>query len=460
MDDGDEYAKLIRRMNSPRVVIDNDASEHATVIKVDTVNRHGTLLEVVQVLTDLNLVITKAYISRDGVWFMDVFYVTGNDGNKAEDERVLNYIQKALEIDASVVNSIRSSIGEYTSIELSGTDRPGLLSDVSAVLTDLGCNVVNAEIWTHNARAAAVMHITEQSTGSAIEDPKRLSLIKELLSNVLRANGNFRSAIICISSPEETHTGRRLHQMMFAARDFEKLESVNENSTGPYVNVSDCADRDYTVVTVRCIDRPKLLFDTVFALTDMQYEVFHGTVITGRKEAYQEYYIRHVDGLPISSEAERQRVTECLEAAIERRSSEVLLYCLACFIFLSCPPNNDHSHLLQGLELEMCTDDRFGLLSDITRILRENGLSIRRAEISTKDGKAKDSFFVTDVSGDPVDPKIVLLIQQQIGKTVLHVRGKSNVLPESPKETPRSFLFGTLFRCRSFQNFGLIKSYS
>ncbi|KAJ9163921.1 hypothetical protein P3X46_023543 [Hevea brasiliensis] len=435
MDDGDEYAKLIRRMNSPRVVIDNDASEHATVIKVDTVNRHGTLLEVVQVLTDLNLVITKAYISRDGVWFMDVFYVTGNDGNKAEDERVLNYIQKALEIDASVVNSIRSSIGEYTSIELSGTDRPGLLSDVSAVLTDLGCNVVNAEIWTHNARAAAVMHITEQSTGSAIEDPKRLSLIKELLSNVLRANGNFRSAIICISSPEETHTGRRLHQMMFAARDFEKLESVNENSTGPYVNVSDCADRDYTVVTVRCIDRPKLLFDTVFALTDMQYEVFHGTVITGRKEAYQEYYIRHVDGLPISSEAERQRVTECLEAAIERRSSE-------------------------GLELEMCTDDRFGLLSDITRILRENGLSIRRAEISTKDGKAKDSFFVTDVSGDPVDPKIVLLIQQQIGKTVLHVRGKSNVLPESPKETPRSFLFGTLFRCRSFQNFGLIKSYS
>lgn len=40
-------------------------------------------------------------------------------------------------------------------------------------------------------------------------------------------------------------------------------------------------------------------------------------------EILQEYYIRHVDGFPISSEPERQRVTECLEAAIERRGSEV-----------------------------------------------------------------------------------------------------------------------------------------
>lgn len=39
--------------------------------QVDSVNKHGILLEVVQVLTDMNLVITKAYISSDGGWFMD-----------------------------------------------------------------------------------------------------------------------------------------------------------------------------------------------------------------------------------------------------------------------------------------------------------------------------------------------------------------------------------------------------
>lgn len=39
--------------------------------KVDSANKHGILLDVVQVLTDLNLIIVKAYISSDGGWFMD-----------------------------------------------------------------------------------------------------------------------------------------------------------------------------------------------------------------------------------------------------------------------------------------------------------------------------------------------------------------------------------------------------
>jgi len=41
------------------------------VLQVDSVNKHGILLDVVQVISDMNLVIKKAYISSDGVWFMD-----------------------------------------------------------------------------------------------------------------------------------------------------------------------------------------------------------------------------------------------------------------------------------------------------------------------------------------------------------------------------------------------------
>ncbi|WOL10783.1 hypothetical protein Cni_G19542 [Canna indica] len=39
--------------------------------QVDGVNNHGILLQIVQVLTDLNLIIRKAYISLNGSWFMD-----------------------------------------------------------------------------------------------------------------------------------------------------------------------------------------------------------------------------------------------------------------------------------------------------------------------------------------------------------------------------------------------------
>ncbi|KAJ6418051.1 hypothetical protein OIU84_001440 [Salix udensis] len=429
-DDDDAYAKLVRRMNSPRVVIENDAFKHATVIQ--TVYRQGTLLEVVQVLTDLNLVIRKAYMSSDGGWFMNVFHVTDDGGNKIRDEGILNCIKKALETDASyMVKPMGKKVlsKEHTLIELTGTDRPGLLSEVCAVLTDLSCNVVNAEIWAHNARAAAVIHITDQSTGTAIEDPDQLSLIQELLYNVLKDLGDYRTPTVSISSPEQIHTGRRLHQMMFAARDFERpVSDQNDDSVRPYVTVSDCPDRDYTVVTARSVDRPKLLFDTVCTLTDMQYLVFHGAVITDRDEAYQEYYIRHVDGFPMSSEAERQRVMECIQAAIERRASK-------------------------GLQLELFTDDHFGLLSDITRTLRENGLCAKRAEISTKNGKAKHNFIVTDVSGNPVEPKDYLFDPAANGtKRDTGERESKYVSEISPADT-RKFPLWELFQMPKFPKF-------
>lgn len=40
-------------------------------MQFDSVNKPGILLEVVQILTDLDFIITKAYISSDGGWFMD-----------------------------------------------------------------------------------------------------------------------------------------------------------------------------------------------------------------------------------------------------------------------------------------------------------------------------------------------------------------------------------------------------
>lgn len=39
--------------------------------QVDSANKQGLLLEMVQVLTDIDLVISKSYISSDGGWLMD-----------------------------------------------------------------------------------------------------------------------------------------------------------------------------------------------------------------------------------------------------------------------------------------------------------------------------------------------------------------------------------------------------
>ena len=187
---------------------------------------------------------------------------------------------------------MRRSVGvipstDHTSIELTGSDRPGLLSEVSAVLTHLKCSVVNAEVWTHNTRAAAVMHVTDEETGCAITDPERLSKVKQLLCNVLKGSNKSREAKTVVSHGV-THTERRLHQMMFADRDYERIyNDGSDEAQRPNVNVVNWYDKDYSVVTIRSKDRPKLLFDTVCTLTDMQYVVFHANVDAEGPEAYQ-----------------------------------------------------------------------------------------------------------------------------------------------------------------------------
>lgn len=125
-----------------------------------------------------------------------------------------------------------------------------------------------------------------------------------------------------------------------------------------------------------------------------------------------------------------------------------------------CTFLDQSQYLIQGLKLELCTTDRVGLLSDVTRIFRENSLTVTRAEVSTRGGKAINTFYVRGASGYPVDTKIIDSIRQAIGQTILKVKGNPEELNQATQESPTRFLFGGLFKSRSFCNFGLVRSYS
>lgn len=185
---------------------------------------------------------------------------------------------------------------------------------------------------------------------------------------------------------------------MFADRDYERTQSTGSMKCDtPDVTVENWIERRYSVVYVQCEDRPKLLFDVVCTLTDMEYVVFHATIDAQGSRAYMEFYIKHNDGTPISSDAERQRVVQCLQASIQRRAS-------------------------QGVRLELYAKDRRHLLADVTRTFRENGLNVTRAEISTTEDMALNIFYVTDAEGYPVDRKTIEAVQEKIGPDCLKVK--------------------------------------
>lgn len=94
------------------------------------------------------------------------------------------------------------------------------------------------------------------------------------------------------------------------------------------------------------------------------------------------------------------------------------------------------------MRLDVCTHNRTGLLSDVTRVFRENGLSISRAEVGMQDERAIGSFYVTDVSGEAVSEHTIEMVRSEIGGSVL-------VVNRSPRWTSRTPSTASLSRTSS-----------
>ena len=194
------------------------------------------------------------------------------------------------------------TIAEHTAIELTGVDRPGLLSEISAVLAEMDCQVNAAEVWTHKRRAACVIYVTDEDTLGPIENVRKLERILEKLKPIMQGYDNEQMARSVVAE-SFTHVERRLHQLMFADHDFDSSDSqspsANGNKEKPEVTVNEGSQRNYSVINVRCLDRPKLLFDAVCTLTDMKYVVFHATIDSSGPYALQ--VIPHFIPSPIVS---------------------------------------------------------------------------------------------------------------------------------------------------------------
>lgn len=111
------------------------------------------------------------------------------------------------------------------------------------------------------------------------------------------------------------------------------------------------------------------------------------------------------------------------------------------------------------MRLELCCDDRVGLLSDVTRIFRENGLTVTCAEVSTRGSQAVNVFYVMDASGNPVQSQTIEAVRNEIGEAILHVKYDMYLKP-LPQDG-RKFSFGNIFRSRSekfLYSLGLIRS--
>ncbi|PKU63365.1 ACT domain-containing protein ACR4-like [Dendrobium catenatum] len=231
---------------------------------------------------------------------------------------------------------------------------------------------------------------------------------------------------------------------MEANKRFGYGNASNRMVSQPQVSVEYWRDKDYLVVNVRSSDRPKLMFDIVCVLTDLDYDVFHGSINTDGSIAIQEYFVRHMNKCTLLNEMERQSLVRSLAAAVERRMS-------------------------QGLKVEVRTLNHQGLLSNMRRVLKENSLSLDKALFFKEKDIAVGTFYITDSSSSTIDTNNIdqqrlEALCNEIGGDIVFEK-KNNCSIESPVRRRRNLfsMFYTLGRSlwshikRFFSNFSFIR---
>jgi len=123
------------------------------------------------------------------------------------------------------------------------------------------------------------------------------------------------------------------------------------------------------------------------------------------------------------------------------------------------------------VRLELCTPDRPGLLSEVTRTFRENGLLVAQAEVSTKGDLASNVFYVTDAAGKAADQSAIDAVRERVGADCLVVSEEPRPPQVFQKDGPSDsdhgsvgvsvglVYLGNLVK-RNLYNLGLIKSCS
>eukprot|EP01023_Acetabularia_acetabulum_P027109 TRINITY_DN25664_c1_g1_i1.p1 TRINITY_DN25664_c1_g1~~TRINITY_DN25664_c1_g1_i1.p1 ORF type:complete len:525 (-),score=87.52 TRINITY_DN25664_c1_g1_i1:154-1728(-) len=415
-----EYETYELLRNPPNVNIDNKQDINCTVITIDSANRPGTLVEVVTCLAELGINVRKARISSDGGWFVDVFYLTEKESNgKVKDYRKLQSVLRQV-LAASVEPTGSQTEICSTVFELSGSDRPGLLADITSFLSDNGCDVRSAAVWTHNGRVAFVFSVTEQ--GLPVKDQQKLKALQKRMLEKIQVEDRDNATIDYSSVTGMVHHERRLHKLLLQEerKRWKKQQSSLENFTDseedvyettqsdsgtatiaphspnstllstyeslqkPHVRIQKDHQRGYWFVEVTCKDRTKLFFDTVCTLSDLDSDIYHASIDERTGIGYQEYYVRPRWGKGDFLEEKAAELKHMLEMSIARRHPK-------------------------GIKINVHGSDQFGLLAELTRVLGQASLCITRAKAMTwvDKGACDHTLYVLHTNGSLPNKEVV-----------------------------------------------------
>jgi [protein-PII] uridylyltransferase len=96
---------------------------------------------------------------------------------------LLGQRMRAIHVPPRVVIDNHAS-NTHTVLEVNGRDRPGLLHDVTAAISEQGLQIASAHVTTYGVRAVDVFYVKDVF-GLKVENERKLALLREALLSAL-----------------------------------------------------------------------------------------------------------------------------------------------------------------------------------------------------------------------------------------------------------------------------------
>jgi len=400
----------------------------------------------------MNLSVRSARVSSDGGWFVDEFRISNLDGTKVTDLGVLDRLTHMLDIKAET----SGEASPVTVIEITGPDRPRLFGDLVNMLQGSGSLVKSVAAWTFKQRCAFTIAVVDRESGRSLPEGPRLETMKAQLWHTVAEGTPDALAepptVAVESCPgDKVHHERRLHRLMLdeSQRAYDLIEEGGATPGGtpgrgaspvpgpldalPRADAgaadgggpvaeggadvdsdndnddNDCLPSDelkpdvtimegssgYWEVLIHCADRPKLTFDAVCTLADLNYEIYHATVDIVEERAFLEFYIRPGTGEVEFDEVRARRLTSALATSINRRFP-------------------------QGRKLHLQLSNLSLVLGDILTTMGQHGLNITRARV-VDDSQGTHALYVMREDGGFPSRRMIEDVCRKIGGAMLPV---------------------------------------
>jgi len=107
---------------------------------------------------------------------------------------------RAIHVPPRVVIDNRAS-NTHTVLEVNGRDRPGLLHDVTAAISDQGLQIASAHVTTYGVRAVDVFYVKD-IFGLKVENERKLATLRQTLLAALQAPDDAAPASPAAGSPK------------------------------------------------------------------------------------------------------------------------------------------------------------------------------------------------------------------------------------------------------------------